>query len=64
MVARKYPSNSSTTNNEGVNFAKVHTSEEITVKMMTREALLLLPNGFRSHDIVFEKKNDDYEICI
>ncbi|KIH68987.1 hypothetical protein ANCDUO_00667 [Ancylostoma duodenale] len=50
-------------NNEGVSFAKVHTWEEITVKLMTRKALLLLPNGFRSHDAVFES-NGDCEIFI
>ncbi|EYB80922.1 hypothetical protein Y032_0397g711 [Ancylostoma ceylanicum] len=50
-------------NNEGVSFVKVHTWEEITVKLMTRKALLLLPSGFRSHNAVFES-NDDYDICI
>ncbi|KAL6729980.1 hypothetical protein Aduo_000986 [Ancylostoma duodenale] len=30
---------------------------------MSRKALLLLPNGFRSHDAVFESSGD-YDICI
>ncbi|EYC33024.1 hypothetical protein Y032_0002g562 [Ancylostoma ceylanicum] len=50
-------------NNEGVSFAKVHTWKKITVKLMTRKALLLLPSGFRSHNAVFES-NGDYDICI